>query len=163
MLRERFRASLIRCIIRPLAAGCTLTGGDCFVTKAFLTELDQLDERLVQFLALGQTTSIIQSTRVLAGDLPLPSGWELSADRLNTLEEERRMPFDGAAEPFREPYRRRHASSKVQRALRGWRPIEHGERAWRWSRAAAVFFTACFHCACVIVRRRTRPAETCSR
>ena len=43
------------------------------------------------------------------------------------------MPFDGTNVPFREPYRdRRSASSSVQRALCGWRPIQHCERARRW-------------------------------
>jgi hypothetical protein len=42
------------------------------------------------------------------------------------------MPFDGTNGPFREPrWDRRPGSSRVQRALRGWGPIEHGERARR--------------------------------
>ena len=42
------------------------------------------------------------------------------------------MPFDGTNAPFCEPYRdRRSASSRVQRALCGWRPIQYCERARR--------------------------------
>jgi hypothetical protein len=45
------------------------------------------------------------------------------------------MPFDGTNAPFREPYRdRRSASSRVQLALRGLRPIQHSERMRRWKR-----------------------------
>ena len=43
------------------------------------------------------------------------------------------MPFDGTNASFREPHRdRRSPSSRVQLALRGWRPIQHCERVRRW-------------------------------
>jgi len=50
------------------------------------------------------------------------------------------MPFDGTNAPFREPYRdKRSASSRVQRPLRGWRPIQHCERARRRKWKAVAF------------------------
>jgi hypothetical protein len=50
------------------------------------------------------------------------------------------MPFDGMNAPFRGPYRgRRSASSSVQRALRGWKPIQRCERARRWKLKAVAF------------------------
>jgi Lrp/AsnC family leucine-responsive transcriptional regulator len=50
-----------------------VTGEDCFVLKAHLPALDQLDEVLDQFLGHGQTTtSIVQSTPVPPRSLPLP-------------------------------------------------------------------------------------------
>jgi hypothetical protein len=43
------------------------------------------------------------------------------------------MPFDGTNEPFCEPHLNgRPGSTRVRGALRGWRPIEHAERARRW-------------------------------
>ena len=53
---------------------------------------------------------------------------------LSVHQEERQMPFDGTNDPFGEPKRDRHrTSSRVQRALRGWRPIEHCGRGWLWT------------------------------
>ena len=40
-----------------------VTGEDCFIAKVYLLCLDQLDEILDQFLAVGQTTtSVVQSS-----------------------------------------------------------------------------------------------------
>jgi Lrp/AsnC family transcriptional regulator, leucine-responsive regulatory protein len=50
-----------------------ITGEDCFILKAGLDSLDNLDLILDQFLAYGQTTtSIVQSTPVPPRHLPLP-------------------------------------------------------------------------------------------
>ena len=50
------------------------------------------------------------------------------------------MPFDGTNGPFHDPrWDRRPGSSRVQRALRGWGPIEHVERARRWTWKAVAF------------------------
>ncbi len=51
-----------------------VTGEDCFVLKAYLPALDDLDEVLDRFLAFGQTTtSLVQSTPVPPRALPLPN------------------------------------------------------------------------------------------
>jgi len=51
-----------------------VTGEDCFVLKAYLPALSELDELLDRFLVFGQTTtSLIQSTPVPPRDLPLPA------------------------------------------------------------------------------------------
>jgi Lrp/AsnC family leucine-responsive transcriptional regulator len=51
-----------------------VTGEDCFVLKAYLPALSELDELLDRFLVYGQTTtSLIQSTPVPPRDLPLPA------------------------------------------------------------------------------------------
>lgn len=53
------------------------------------------------------------------------------------------MPFDGTNGPFPWPRRdRRSASAKVQRALRGWRPIQRSERARRWKRTVVTVLRA---------------------
>ncbi|HEV2213595.1 MAG TPA: Lrp/AsnC family transcriptional regulator, partial [Gammaproteobacteria bacterium] len=50
-----------------------ITGEDCFIIKAYLDSLDNLDVILDQFLVFGQTTtSIVQSTPVPPRHLPLP-------------------------------------------------------------------------------------------
>jgi Lrp/AsnC family leucine-responsive transcriptional regulator len=50
-----------------------ITGEDCFVVKAMLRSLDDLDALLDKFLVYGQTTtSIAQSSPVPARPLPLP-------------------------------------------------------------------------------------------
>lgn len=50
-----------------------ITGEDCFIIKAYLDSLDNLDLILDQFLVFGQTTtSIVQSTPVPPRHLPLP-------------------------------------------------------------------------------------------
>jgi Lrp/AsnC family transcriptional regulator, leucine-responsive regulatory protein len=52
-----------------------VTGEDCFILKAFLREISELDRVLDKFLAHGQTTtSIVQSSPVLPRGLPLPVG-----------------------------------------------------------------------------------------
>lgn len=51
-----------------------VTGEDCFIVKAMLRALEDLDPLLDRFLAYGQTTtSIAQSSPVPARRLPLPS------------------------------------------------------------------------------------------
>ena len=51
-----------------------ITGEDCFIIKAHLPGLDDLDGLLDRFLAHGQTTtSIAQSSPVPARQLPLPA------------------------------------------------------------------------------------------
>lgn len=55
-----------------------VTGEDCFIVKAMLRSLDDLDPLLDKFLVYGQTTtSIAQSSPVPARQLPLP---EVSPD-----------------------------------------------------------------------------------
>ncbi len=51
-----------------------ITGDDCFLVKAHLESLDDLDGLLDRFLAHGQTTtSIVQSSPVPPRGLPLPN------------------------------------------------------------------------------------------
>jgi len=51
-----------------------ITGEDCFIIKAYLRELDNLDGILDRFLLYGQTTtSLVQSVPIPLRDLPLPS------------------------------------------------------------------------------------------
>jgi Lrp/AsnC family leucine-responsive transcriptional regulator len=55
-----------------------ITGEDCFLIRAHLRALDELDGLLDRFLAYGQTTtSIVQSAPVPPRGLPLP-GFERS-------------------------------------------------------------------------------------
>lgn len=50
-----------------------VTGEDCFIVKAYLNRLDDLDNLLDKFLIYGQTTtSIAQSSPVPQRQLPLP-------------------------------------------------------------------------------------------
>jgi Lrp/AsnC family transcriptional regulator, leucine-responsive regulatory protein len=50
-----------------------VTGEDCFIIKAYIKALDNLDELLDRFLAFGQTTtSIVQSSPVPQRGLPVP-------------------------------------------------------------------------------------------
>jgi Lrp/AsnC family transcriptional regulator, leucine-responsive regulatory protein len=50
-----------------------ITGEDCFLLRAHLRSLDELDGLLDKFLAYGQTTtSILQSSPVPLRSLPLP-------------------------------------------------------------------------------------------
>jgi Lrp/AsnC family leucine-responsive transcriptional regulator len=50
-----------------------ITGEDCFLIRAHLRALDELDGLLDRFLAYGQTTtSIVQSSPVPRRALPLP-------------------------------------------------------------------------------------------
>ncbi|HEV8390131.1 MAG TPA: Lrp/AsnC family transcriptional regulator [Dongiaceae bacterium] len=50
-----------------------ITGEDCFLMRAHLRSLDELDGLLDRFLAYGQTTtSIVQSSPVAPRSLPLP-------------------------------------------------------------------------------------------
>jgi Lrp/AsnC family leucine-responsive transcriptional regulator len=52
-----------------------ITGEDCFLLRAYLRSLDELDGLLDRFLAHGQTTtSIVQSSPVAPRSLPLPGG-----------------------------------------------------------------------------------------
>ena len=52
-----------------------ITGEDCFLLRAYLRALDELDGLLDRFLAYGQTTtSIVQSSPVAPRSLPLPDG-----------------------------------------------------------------------------------------
>ena len=52
-----------------------ITGEDCFLMRAHLRALDELDGLLDKFLAYGQTTtSIVQSSPVAPRSLPLPNG-----------------------------------------------------------------------------------------
>ena len=52
-----------------------ITGEDCFLLRAHLRALDELDGLLDKFLAYGQTTtSIVQSSPVAPRSLPLPDG-----------------------------------------------------------------------------------------
>lgn len=52
-----------------------ITGDDCFLVKAHLESLDDLDGLLDRFLAHGQTTtSIVQSSPIPPRGLPLPNG-----------------------------------------------------------------------------------------
>jgi Lrp/AsnC family leucine-responsive transcriptional regulator len=51
-----------------------ITGEDCFIVKAYLQDLDQLDGLLDRFLIYGHTTtSIAQSSPVPGRPLPLPA------------------------------------------------------------------------------------------
>src|SRR5262245_7115808 len=51
-----------------------ITGEDCFLLRAHLRALDELDGLLDRFLAFGQTpTSIVQSSPVAPRGLPLPA------------------------------------------------------------------------------------------
>lgn len=51
-----------------------ITGEDCFIVKAWLQDLDQLDGLLDRFLVYGHTTtSIAQSSPVPGRPLPLPA------------------------------------------------------------------------------------------
>ena len=51
-----------------------ITGEDCFLMRAYLRALDELDGLLDKFLIYGQTTtSIVQSSPVPPRALPLPS------------------------------------------------------------------------------------------
>ena len=50
-----------------------ITGEDCFIMRAHIEALDQLDALLDRFLVHGQTTtSLIQSSPVPQRSLPLP-------------------------------------------------------------------------------------------
>ena len=50
-----------------------VTGEDCFIIKAYVKALENLDQLLDRFLAFGQTTtSIVQSSPVLQRGLPVP-------------------------------------------------------------------------------------------
>ena len=50
-----------------------ITGEDCFLMRAHLRALDELDGLLDKFLAYGQTTtSLVQSSPVAPRSLPLP-------------------------------------------------------------------------------------------
>lgn len=50
-----------------------VTGEDCFIIKAYIEALDNLDELLDRFLIYGQTTtSIVQSSPVPQRGLPVP-------------------------------------------------------------------------------------------
>jgi Lrp/AsnC family transcriptional regulator, leucine-responsive regulatory protein len=50
-----------------------VTGEDCFVIKAYIKALENLDELLDRFLVFGQTTtSIVQSSPVPPRGLPIP-------------------------------------------------------------------------------------------
>lgn len=52
-----------------------ITGEDCFLMRAHLRALEELDGLLDKFLAYGQTTtSIVQSSPVAPRGLPLPDG-----------------------------------------------------------------------------------------
>ena len=52
-----------------------ITGEDCFLMRAHLRALDELDGLLDKFLAYGPTTtSIVQSSPVAPRSLPLPNG-----------------------------------------------------------------------------------------
>ena len=52
-----------------------ITGEDCFLLRAHLRALEELDGLLDRFLAYGQTTtSIVQSSPVAPRSLPLPDG-----------------------------------------------------------------------------------------
>lgn len=52
-----------------------ITGEDCFLMRAHLRALEELDGLLDKFLAYGQTTtSIVQSTPVAPRSLQLPNG-----------------------------------------------------------------------------------------
>ncbi len=51
-----------------------ITGDDCFILKIHFPAMDQLDRLLDRFMIYGNTTtSIIQSSPVVARGLPLPS------------------------------------------------------------------------------------------
>jgi Lrp/AsnC family leucine-responsive transcriptional regulator len=50
-----------------------VTGEDCFIIKAYIKALENLDELLDRFLVFGQTTtSIVQSSPVPQRGLPIP-------------------------------------------------------------------------------------------
>jgi Lrp/AsnC family leucine-responsive transcriptional regulator len=50
-----------------------VTGEDCFIIKAYIKALENLDELLDRFLVFGQTTtSIVQSSPVPQRGLPVP-------------------------------------------------------------------------------------------
>ena len=50
-----------------------VTGEDCFIIKAYIKALENLDELLDRFLVFGQTTtSIVQSSPVQQRGLPIP-------------------------------------------------------------------------------------------
>jgi Lrp/AsnC family transcriptional regulator, leucine-responsive regulatory protein len=50
-----------------------VTGEDCFIIKAYIKALENLDELLDRFLAFGQTTtSVVQSSPVPQRGLPVP-------------------------------------------------------------------------------------------
>jgi len=52
-----------------------ITGEDCFLIRAHLRALEELDGLLDKFLAYGQTTtSIVQSSPVAPRSLPVPDG-----------------------------------------------------------------------------------------
>lgn len=51
-----------------------ITGEDCFILKAHIPAMDQLDQLLDRLLLFGTTTtSIVQSSPVLPRPLPIPS------------------------------------------------------------------------------------------
>ena len=51
-----------------------ITGEDCFILKAHIPSMDQLDQLLDRLLLFGTTTtSIVQSSPVLPRPLPIPS------------------------------------------------------------------------------------------
>ncbi|MGZ3601263.1 MAG: Lrp/AsnC family transcriptional regulator [Ktedonobacterales bacterium] len=51
-----------------------ITGEDCFILKAHIPSMDQLDQLLDRLLLFGTTTtSIVQSSPVLPRPLPVPS------------------------------------------------------------------------------------------
>ncbi|MGZ3668121.1 MAG: Lrp/AsnC family transcriptional regulator [Ktedonobacterales bacterium] len=51
-----------------------ITGEDCFILKAHIPAIDQLDQLLDRLLLFGTTTtSIVQSSPVLPRPLPIPS------------------------------------------------------------------------------------------
>ncbi|MGZ3667242.1 MAG: Lrp/AsnC family transcriptional regulator, partial [Ktedonobacterales bacterium] len=51
-----------------------ITGEDCFILKAHIPSMDQLDQLLDRLLLFGTTTtSIVQSSPILPRPLPIPS------------------------------------------------------------------------------------------
>ncbi len=66
-------AELARCI--PEVVEChRITGDDCFILKAHIPAMNQLDQLLDRLLIYGATTtSIVQSSPVPPRSLPLPS------------------------------------------------------------------------------------------
>ena len=75
-LKEQLKKVIELAQATPQVVEChRVTGEDCFVLKAYLPALSELDELLDRFLVFGQTTtSLIQSTPVPLRELPLPNG-----------------------------------------------------------------------------------------
>lgn len=66
-------AELARCI-REVVECHRITGEDCFILKAHIPAMNQLDQLLDRLLLYGATTtSIVQSSPVPPRSLPLPS------------------------------------------------------------------------------------------